>query len=80
MLIVPHSPLNWRRRARPPIHQLGRVDNIHGQIRQNLPAKRAARRTRSLVWTGLYDRVDDTELPLCTISSNTSNSALIVQA
>ena len=53
MLIVPHSTRYWHRRACPPIHQVGRVDNIHGQARQNFTVKRDARRTRPLVWTGL---------------------------
>ncbi|MPC44690.1 hypothetical protein E2C01_038369 [Portunus trituberculatus] len=46
--VILHSIGYWHRRARSAIHQLGRVDDIHGQAQQDLHANRAARRTRPI--------------------------------
>ncbi|MPC24199.1 hypothetical protein E2C01_017275 [Portunus trituberculatus] len=54
MVLVPHSTRYCQhRRAAPAVHHFGRVDNIHGQARQNLPVDGQTRRSGPLVYTGL---------------------------
>ncbi|MPC43262.1 hypothetical protein E2C01_036905 [Portunus trituberculatus] len=50
MVLVPHSTRYWQhRRAGPAVHRFGRVDNIHGQARQNLPVNGQTRRSGPLI-------------------------------